>query len=42
MPLLTFITLRSLYLERRSSMIRNQSIDKTDPLQDFDVNRKML
>ena len=32
-----YATLRSLYLERRSSMIRNQSIDKTDPFQDFDV-----
>ena len=32
-----FATLRSLYLERRSSMIRNQKIDDTDPFQDFDV-----
>ena len=32
-----YATLRSLYLERRSSMIRNQNIDKTDPFQDFDV-----
>ena len=32
-----YATLRSLYLERRSSMIRNQKIDDTDPFQDFDV-----
>ena len=32
-----YATLRSLYLERRSSMIRNKSIDETDPFQDFDV-----
>ena len=32
-----YATLRSLYLERRSSMIRNQNTDETDPFQDFDV-----
>ena len=32
-----YATLRSLYLERRSSMIRNQKIDETDPFQEFDV-----
>ena len=32
-----YATLRSLYLERRSSMIRNQITDETDPFQDFDV-----
>ena len=32
-----FPTLKSLYLERRSSMIRNQKIDDTDPFQEFDV-----
>ena len=32
-----YATLRSLYLERRSSMIRNQKIDDTDPFQEFDV-----
>ena len=32
-----YATLRSLYLERRSSMIRNQNIDETDPFQDFNV-----
>ena len=30
-----YATLRSLYLERRSSMIRNQKIDDTDPFQDL-------
>ena len=32
-----YATLRSLYLERRSSMIRNQKIDNADPFQEFDV-----
>lgn len=32
-----YATLRSLYLERRSSMIRNQNTDDTDPFQEFDV-----
>ena len=32
-----YATLRSLYLERRNSMIRNQNIDETDPFQEFDV-----
>ena len=32
-----YATLRSLYLERRSSMIRNQSVNETDPFQEFDV-----
>ena len=32
-----YATLKSLYLERRSSMIRNQKIDDTDPFQEFDV-----
>ncbi len=32
-----YATLRSLYLERRSSMIRNQNSDETDPFQEFDV-----
>ena len=32
-----YATLRSLYLERRSSMIRNKNIDETDPFQEFDV-----
>ena len=32
-----YATLKSLYLERRSSMIRNQNIDDTDPFQEFDV-----
>ena len=32
-----YATLRSLYLERRSSMIRNKKTDETDPFQEFDV-----
>ena len=32
-----YATLRSLYLERRSSMIRNQNVNDTDPFQEFDV-----
>ena len=32
-----YATLRSLYLERRSSMIRNQKVNDTDPFQEFDV-----
>ena len=32
-----YATLRSLYLERRSSMIRNQNTDEKDPFQEFDV-----
>ena len=32
-----YATLRSLYLERRSSMIRNQKVDASDPFQEFDV-----
>ena len=32
-----YATLRSLYLERRSSMIRNQKRDDTDPFQEIDV-----
>ena len=32
-----YATLRSLYLEKRSSMIRNQSVNETDPFQEFDV-----
>ena len=32
-----YATLRSLYLERRNSMIRNQNIDEIDPFQEFDV-----
>ena len=32
-----YATLRSLYLERRSSMIRNKNIDENDPFQEFDV-----
>ncbi len=32
-----YATLRSLYLERRNSMIRNKKIDESDPFQDFDV-----
>ena len=32
-----YATLRSLYLERRSSMIRDQNVNDTDPFQEFDV-----
>ncbi len=32
-----YATIRSLYLERRNRMIRNESADSQDPFQDFDV-----
>ena len=32
-----YATIRSLYLERRNRMIRNQSADQQDPFQEFDI-----
>lgn len=32
-----YATIRSLYLERRNRMIRNQSTESQDPFQDFDI-----
>ena len=32
-----YATVRSLYLERRNRMIRNQSADQQDPFQEFDI-----
>lgn len=32
-----YATIRSLYLERRNRMIRNQSADEQDPFQEFDI-----
>jgi len=32
-----YATIRSLYLERRNRMIRNQSNDQQDPFQEFDI-----
>jgi phospholipid-binding lipoprotein MlaA len=37
-----YATLRSLYLERRNRMIRNQSADQKDPFQDFDLDLPVL
>ena len=33
-----YATLRSLYLERRSRMIRNESFKEQDPFQDYDLD----
>ena len=33
-----YATLRSLYLERRSSMIRNQSVNEKDPFKNLMLN----
>ncbi len=32
-----YATIRSLYLERRNRMVRNQSADQQDPFQEFDI-----
>jgi phospholipid-binding lipoprotein MlaA len=32
-----YATIRSLYLERRNRMIRNQAVNNQDPFQEFDV-----
>jgi phospholipid-binding lipoprotein MlaA len=37
-----YATIRSLYLERRNRMIRNQSADKQDPFKDFDLDLPLI
>jgi phospholipid-binding lipoprotein MlaA len=37
-----YATIRSLYLERRNRMIRNQSSDKQDPFKDFDLDLPLI
>ena len=37
-----YATIRSLYLERRNRMIRNQSSDKQDPFKDFDLDLPLM
>ncbi|MDA9558551.1 VacJ family lipoprotein [Alphaproteobacteria bacterium] len=37
-----YATIRSLYLERRNRMIRNQSSDEQDPFKDFDLDLPLI